>query len=111
MSEVTMNLIQPAEVVRDEYGFWTHPDYPEWDEGTTRPMIDAWFKEQGLERSIIWFEEDAPRHLVDEWMENGEAPCEKWEPTVPEGGGWFVLSIHDTEDGPLCIWVCRETSA
>lgn len=29
-----------------------------------------------------------------------------WEPPRPEGEGWFVLSIHDTEDwGPVCVWV------
>jgi hypothetical protein len=44
MSEVTMNPIQPAEVVRDEYGFWTHPDYPEWDEGTTVKTVHDWYE-------------------------------------------------------------------
>ncbi|EJN3771908.1 hypothetical protein NVA45_004960, partial [Escherichia coli] len=28
-----------------------------------------------------------------------------WEPERPEGEGWFIGSIHDTEDGPVCIWL------
>ena len=23
-----------------------------------------------------------------------------WEPTVPEGDGWFLFALYDTEDGP-----------
>ena len=28
-----------------------------------------------------------------------------WQPETPAGGGWFVGSIHDTEDGAVCIWL------
>lgn len=111
MSEVTMNLIQPAEVVRDEYGFWTHPDYPEWDECTLTETINGWFEEQGIKCVSVLFEDDAPEELQDAWLVNGEALYEKWEPTAPKGDGWFVLSIHDTESGPVCIWGRREASA
>ncbi|MCV5421355.1 hypothetical protein OFN47_32105, partial [Escherichia coli] len=29
----------------------------------------------------------------------------------PEGEGWFVGSIHDTEDGPVCIWLREKVAA
>ncbi|HFY0714224.1 TPA: hypothetical protein ACIGWI_005050, partial [Escherichia coli] len=29
-------------------------------------------------------------------------------PEAPEGEGWFVGSIHDTEDGAVCIWLRQE---
>ncbi|EPO3676975.1 hypothetical protein ACT90K_006598, partial [Pseudomonas aeruginosa] len=29
----------------------------------------------------------------------------EWIPTRPEGAGWFVLSIHDTDNGPVCQYV------
>jgi hypothetical protein len=28
-----------------------------------------------------------------------------WQPSAPAGDGWFIGSIHDTEDGPVCIWL------
>jgi len=24
---------------------------------------------------------------------------------APPGEGWFTGSIHDTEDGPVCVWL------
>jgi hypothetical protein len=24
--------------------------------------------------------------------------------------GWFIFSIHDTEDGPICVWVRLEVT-
>lgn len=33
------------------------------------------------------------------------------EPERPEGEGWFVGSIHDTEDGPVCIWLREKVAA
>ncbi|ENZ4931634.1 hypothetical protein ACNBFU_005418, partial [Escherichia coli] len=34
-----------------------------------------------------------------------------WEPERPEGEGWFVGSIHDTEDGPVCVWLRNKAEA
>lgn len=107
MSEVNMNLIQPAEVVRYADGSWTHPDFPQWDESTLLKTVNDWFEAQGLERGVVFFEYDVPQDLLNAWLENGHAPLAKWEPTKPEGEGWFMLSIHDTEDGPVCIWARR----
>ncbi|EPV4612083.1 hypothetical protein ACV4SA_004811, partial [Escherichia coli] len=25
--------------------------------------------------------------------------------------GWFIGSIHDTEDGPVCVWLRNKTEA
>lgn len=33
------------------------------------------------------------------------------EPEWPEGDGWFIGSIHDTEDGPACVWLRNKTEA
>ncbi|HFO5431081.1 TPA: hypothetical protein ACHKAL_003391, partial [Escherichia coli] len=34
-----------------------------------------------------------------------------WKPERPEGEGWFIGSIHDTEDGPVCVWLRNKTEA
>ncbi|HFO4767186.1 TPA: hypothetical protein ACHJ1G_005562, partial [Escherichia coli] len=27
------------------------------------------------------------------------------------GNGWFIGSIHDTEDGPVCVWLRNKAEA
>lgn len=101
-----MSTIQPAEVKRDDYGFWTHPDYPaHWDEGTSVDEILAWVEQNNVEYRSVSFEDDAPEELQDAWSETGEADCTKWEPSMPEGDGWFMFCLFDTEDGPSCTWM------
>ncbi|WP_366557365.1 hypothetical protein [Pantoea rodasii] len=31
--------------------------------------------------------------------------CGAWQPSGPAGEGWFTGSIHDTDDGPVCVWL------
>lgn len=100
------STIRPHPVERDKDGYWTHPNYPDhWDEGTTSSEITGWFAEQALESKVVEFEFDAPDELQEMWMETGEPSCNLWNPTYPDGRGWFIFSIHDTERGPVCVWV------
>jgi len=100
-------LIQPAEVQRDESGYWSHPDVPEFDEGSTSESR-AWVAEQGLELACVHLEsesDDHPAYIA--YFVNEEASCAAWEPPRPSGEGWFMLTIYDDEDGPLCWWARR----
>lgn len=100
MSETA--TIERVEVLRDEDGYWTHPAYPESeDEGIPK----SWFTERGLELTLVEFEYDAPEDIQTAYYEGGAPDVSKWEPSWPAGQGWFVFSIHDTEDGPICVWV------
>ncbi|MGI9565250.1 hypothetical protein [Pseudomonas fulva] len=95
-------LIQPVAVERGEHGFWTHPAWP----STEEELIPyAWFHDRGLDVKEVEFEYDAPETLQAAWYHDGTADCTAWNPTQPAGEGWFVFSIHDTEDGPICVWV------
>ena len=49
-------------------------------------------------------ENDAPPHVIAAW-EKGIQDVSDWHPSAPEGEGWFIGSIHDTEDGPVCVWL------
>lgn len=51
-----------------------------------------------------WMENDAPPHVIAAW-EKGIQDVSDWHPSAPEGEGWFMGSIHDTEDGPVCVWL------
>lgn len=100
--------IQAAPVQRDSDGYWTHPAHPEFDESQNAEAA-AWFKTQQLETHIAYLEsepEDHPAALA--YWGDDDPNISAWEPPRPEGDGWFILSIHDTEDwGPVCVWVRR----
>jgi hypothetical protein len=72
-----MSQIQAATIERDE-GYWTHPDFPEWDEGTKKAEFERFY-------------DDSDSDISD------------WSP-VYEKAGSFLLSIHDTEDGPVALF-------
>lgn len=106
-----MVLIQPATVQRDENGYWTHPALPEFDEGDSAKCKE-WQKAQGLEISHVCLEsEDLDHAAYVAYFENEESTCAQWEPPRPEGEGWFMLAIDDTEDGPTCWWARRTPEA
>lgn len=91
-------------VTRDEYGAWTHPQYPDLGEGSTRADADAAFEALGLEWGICRMENDNS-DLLEQMLETSDPSYLAWIPSRPEGCGWFEFSIHDTDDGPVCIWV------
>ena len=99
-----MSNITEAPMERDELGFWTHPAWPEFDD--ERAIPKTWFADNGLDLVVIEFEYDALTDISDAYYETGDTEvCKDWMPSKPEGEGWFVFSIHDTEDGPICVWV------
>ena len=102
MSEI--NHILPEEVVRDKYGAWTHTAWPQDGEENALPV--TWFAENGLSYAIIEFEHDAPEEIHEAYYDLGDPEqCAKWKPSNPDGDGWFIFSIHETDDGPVCVWV------
>ncbi|AHX01129.1 hypothetical protein M316_0064 [Nitrincola phage 1M3-16] len=95
-------------VIRDELGHWGHSSLENFGDDEFIPF--SWFHDQGLEIRIISFEYDAPESLQDHYWDTGDPNVSDWKPTKPEGSGWFIYSITDTEDGPICAWVrhCNE---
>lgn len=99
--------LQAATVQRDSDGYWTHPAHPFFDEDQAEEAR-AWFDAQPLEYRIAYLESEAEDHpaCVGYWGDTSDSNISAWEPPRPDGEGWFILSIHDTEDwGPVCVWV------
>ncbi|AUT49242.1 hypothetical protein [Achromobacter sp. AONIH1] len=99
--------LQAAPVERDSDGYWTHPAHPAFEEGQHAEAFE-WLDAQQLETDIAYLESEAEDHpaVVAYWGDAGDSNISAWEPPRPEGEGWFVLSVHDTEDwGPVCVWV------
>lgn len=113
--KTTIKLIEAAPVHRDENGNWWHPGLPTFagtDESTeTSPEWKDWLKEQGLIATRRDLEDEDESHPVYQSYFEAADPdgnFSAWEPTPPEGDGWFLLAIGDTEDGPQAWFVRRE---
>ena len=94
-------LITALPVKRDEYGNWTHPEYEKFcDDREVVPEseFNDWLSANGLTWQVVYRSDS---------LDGGpdESDFSGWEPEKPEGDGWFVGSIHDTEDGAVCIWL------
>ena len=91
-------FLQPMEPVRDQDGLWTHQDFPMAEEGQLcEDSFSEWLDLVGFESRI-----ETPPYCA-----NCESDIADWEPTSPAGDGWFVGSIHETEEDPCaaCIWL------
>lgn len=90
--------MEPRPVVRDEHGFYHHPLYPLFPEAVTPSLFQLWLEHQGLECQQSALSCNAAA--------NDDCAClEKWEPDTPEGEGWFLGVIGDTEEGALAVWL------
>jgi hypothetical protein len=93
-------LLAPREIVRDKEGWLWHPDYPVCDEGThAGKFLEAF----GIEPAFVSMESDDPEG-AERYFEAGEPDCSYWTPTPPDGDGWLLLEIYDTEDGPYALF-------
>jgi hypothetical protein len=93
-------LLVPREIVRTSDGWLSHPDYPTCDEGT---RADKFLEAFGIETLFVGAESDSP-DFAERWHEEGLTDCSEWTPTTPEGEGWLLLEIYDTEDGPYAMF-------
>lgn len=97
--------IMALPVERDQHGYWTHPLYNEFCDGResiSPSEFNAWLDNNGLDWKVVYRDEDDVDPDVDGY------DISTWEPESPVGEGWFVGSIHDTEDGAVCIWLRKK---
>ena len=105
LQELPDRLLAPRKIVRDTEGYLFHPDLPVVDESV---RIDAFLAAFGLETEFVGMEMDCPDDpRVDAYFEE-DPNCAWWEPTPPEGEGWVLLEIYDTENGPYAMFVRKK---
>jgi hypothetical protein len=95
-----VRLLTPVVLARDENGWFVHPEYPACDADM---RIDKFLDAFGIEPAFVSMEDDAPE-FSNRWAEEGLTNCSEWTPTPPEGNGWALLAICDSEDGPYAIF-------
>lgn len=99
-------MISPETVERDpQTGEWLHSIWLKCVKGQS---VSALPEAAEMEFYPVWFETDAPQELQDAYADSFSVlACEtepaeiisKWEPTAPDGDGWFLIGIYNTEDG------------
>lgn len=94
-------LLAPTSIERDDIGHWYHPHLPDCDEGVHYGDLLAVF---GMEVATVAMEGDATEEVAERYFEQGGPDCSDWTPTPPEGEGWTLLAIFDTEDGPHAMF-------
>ena len=101
-----ITLIQPIPMQRDEQGYWSHPGIPDFDEDDK--AYKAWLKAQDLEIRYTMLEDEPDDHPVRYcYFEEECGDVSAWVVPPPRGEGWFAITIHDTEDGPVWVWARR----
>jgi hypothetical protein len=113
-------MFSPEPVERDKYGFWYHSALKNSEEEDLTEIDGA----EDMEFSLVSFEDDAPEELRElyaqalnvthtiEGVPSWEQAVKAWQPTTPEGAGWFLFGIYDTEDGPYaCFTRPKESEA
>ena len=102
-------FLQPVEPTRDHLGYWTHPDYPSTDAGPTEESFSEWLRLVGHASTMVWLDSDLGARTVAHSYLHGDGDISSWVPRSPAvGEGWFIGSIRDTEDGPVCVWLHKE---
>lgn len=97
--------IQEIDVKRDSYGFWTHPNFPDFGERIANADLAKWESDNNITVKQVAMDgdESASEALLKRWFEDGSCDCSEWNPTAPTDNS-FLLSIYETEDGPLALW-------
>ncbi|AEY69630.1 hypothetical protein PEp14_00041 [Erwinia phage PEp14] len=95
--------LRPCEPARCSLGYYAHVDYPGH---LTDEAFSRWTQLTGLEFAAAWMESDPDAEELMRRYGAGDNDILAWEPAKPEGDGWFVGSIHESDDGgPVCVWL------
>lgn len=92
-------MITAAEVTRNEEGYWIHPALEHYEgEVIYRDIPEL----AGMTLTAIYGDEDDPI-LADYW-DNGDTDISAWTCHAKIDGGWFLIAIDDSEDGPYALY-------
>src|SRR5919205_4312162 len=101
-------MFSPEPVELDKYGFWYHSALKNCEEEDVTEIEGA----EDMEFRFVSFEGGAPEEIQKMYEESlnithnipgvpsWEEAVKAWQPTPPNGEGWFLFGIYDTEDGP-----------
>ncbi|UTM60443.1 hypothetical protein L4174_023960 (plasmid) [Photobacterium sp. CCB-ST2H9] len=98
--------LQPSPVHRcQQFGTWSHPQLPDFGENSPDELLNTWGASVGVQITTVLMEKDikSTDELFHNWFIAGDTNCSSWQPTQPDLKS-FLVSIHDTEIGPIAWW-------
>jgi hypothetical protein len=110
-TKVTLNVpkLEKFEIKREWNGFGFHPLYPNWDDDTQEDVMVKWFTDNGGKFGYVTMEHDNDE-LNDQWCNGELTSCLAWTPTPPTEES-ILLSIHDTDSGPIAAYLIPFTQS
>lgn len=101
-SSIIERVFAPQEPQRDENGWWCHPAF-NWQSDESFNTKE-WLAK--YDREIYIAEMDWAENCDElfEALEKTGSVC-GWLPLKPDGYGWYLVAIYDTEDGPAAAWI------
>lgn len=106
--------LKAAEVVRNQYGFWNHPEWANYfktnfnqnehlsDEEITRVHVHF-----NVTTARVYFESDASEELSKRYFDNDDqSAIIEWNPSKPDHDrDWFLVSIFENSNGDVvALW-------
>ncbi|WP_321967624.1 hypothetical protein [Burkholderia cepacia] len=106
----TQPMLQKIPVVRDENGYFIHPDLLHFwmvtmgeAEHCTDEQWAALEAQAGIKTSTYRLESESVDHpAYVSYFDNGNLDITEWDPS-PEPG-WWLIEIGDGEDGPYAVY-------
>lgn len=103
-------LLQKIPVVRDENGYFCHPDLLHfWQvtmDGAEHCSKEQWEdleRRAGIKTKIVHLENESPDHpAYVSYFDGCNGDISQWDPSPPPG--WWLIDISDNEDGPFAVW-------
>lgn len=102
-----INQLEPAEIVRDDMGTWSHPAYIAYldthhanEESISKEAWNAMLTHFNVETVIFFLESSVSS---DDWeIMMDSCDITKWNPIAPNG--FFLIDIHFGEDDAYAIF-------
>ena len=102
-----INQLKPADIVRDESGFWSHPEFSdylekhhenqEWISQAEWDELKLYFNIQTVN---IYLESSVSEDDWEQMMDDCDLSI--WDPIAPNG--FFLIDINFTEDDAVAIF-------
>ncbi|WP_322070951.1 hypothetical protein [Paraburkholderia bannensis] len=106
---MTATKLLPIPVVRNEDGYFHHPDILHFwavtmagAEHCTKEQWQAFEAEAGAKTQIVSLENEAADHPAYVAYYDRAEGVSTWNPEPP--AGWWLVEISDGEDGPFAVF-------
>lgn len=106
--------LKSAAITRDQYGFWSHPDWKNYIETSfnqSECLSESEIQQVHIHFNIttghVYFESDATDELIARYYDqNDRTAVQDWIPSKPDHDrDWFIISIHESSNGDVvALW-------